>query len=57
MADHEQDPKQEEGYQLVYNMWITNMTINAKEVILQTGKPVGPPPPTGDDPVTGTGGD
>ena len=52
MAHHEQE---EEGYPLVYNMWVENMTINANEVILQTGKPVGPPPPTGDDP--GTGGD
>ena len=51
MADHEQEEQEE--YPLVYKMWVTNMTINATEVILQTGKPVGPPPPTGDDPGTG----
>lgn len=56
MAHHEQEEHgEEEEYSLIYNMWITNMTINANEVILQTGKPVGPPPPNGDDP--GSGGD
>lgn len=48
MDNHDQE-EQEEGYPLVYNMWIENMTINANEVILQTGKPVGPPPPGGDN--------
>lgn len=47
MADYQQ--KETEDYPLVYNMWIENLTINCNECILQTGKPVGPPPPGGDN--------
>lgn len=38
----------EEEYPLVYNMWITNLTITVEEggtVIFQTGRPKDPPPP------------
>lgn len=37
----------EEAYELVYNMWITNLTITVEDggtVIFQTGKPKDPPP-------------
>lgn len=41
----EDEPVMPNEYGLVYNMWITNMTINATTVILQTGEPNDPPPP------------
>ena len=38
--------EEEEEYQLVYQLWITNLTINNEggTVIFQTGKPKNPPP-------------
>jgi hypothetical protein len=39
---------EEEEYALVYNMWITNLTITVEDggtVIFQTGRPKDPPPP------------
>lgn len=40
--------EEEEEYPLVYNLWITNLTINVGEggtVIFQTGRPKDPVPP------------
>lgn len=45
----EEEPEEYEG-QLIYNMWIENMTINVHDggtVILQTGSPKTPPPGPG----------
>lgn len=39
---------EEEEYPLVYNLWITNLTITVEEggtVIFQTGRPKDPVPP------------
>ncbi len=39
--------EEEEEYGLVYNMWITNLSItveNGGTVIFQTGRPKDPPP-------------
>ena len=50
MSDHTEEEQEE--YPLVYNMWIENLTINCKTVIMQTGEPNDPPPPV---PINGDG--
>ena len=42
MSEHTEET---EGYPLVYNLWIENLTIKCETVIMQTGEPNDPPPP------------